>query len=109
MKTIKQEDKSGCGIACVAMVAGCSYSHAKTVWLSDAETSEESDRREWRLNSAGDGMDWYEVCGLLGLLNANIPKCWEVPRIISIRASKEFKWLRHWVVVDDFGNILNPA
>lgn len=31
MRTIRQEDENGCGVACVAMLAGVTYSEARTI------------------------------------------------------------------------------
>ena len=109
MKLVKQEDRSGCGIACCAMLEGCSYAKARELWLRDSKGRGSRSEREWRLRSIGDGLDWYEICRLLESLGTRIPECWEAPRVISIRISDEFKWLRHWVVVDDYGKILDPA
>jgi|19_taG_2_1085344.scaffolds.fasta_scaffold29913_3 hypothetical protein len=109
MKLVKQEDKSGCGIACCSMLAGCSYAMAREFWIEDPKGRGSNEDREWRLKSCGDGLDWYEICRLLDMLGVKVPECWETPRILSIRMSDDFDWLRHWVVVDDFGNILDPA
>lgn len=35
IKRVIQEDSTGCGIACVAMVAGISYAEAKQITLNN--------------------------------------------------------------------------
>jgi len=112
MKLIPQEDPSGCGIACVAMVAGRSYQGVKRRWLENFPDAAN------KLNSetlGAGGLTVGEIIQLLATyydpLNLRV-KCdgkqwWIIGPHWAITNPKEF-WWTHWVVIED-GLTLNPG
>ena len=103
MKHVKQQDPNGCGLACVAMVAGdhVTYEMARSVWLNKCH----GDIR--RILAGGDGLRIYEVMDLGHLFGI---KTWPLmaPAIVQVRSrSNQNNW--HYVVVTEDGTILDPA
>ena len=98
---VRQEDDAGCGIACVAMLAKCSYAQARKVWLSQGG-------REFEIAAVNGGLSWYQLCRLMEIMGVKIPMAWETPRIISVKAQPPLT-SGHWVVVDESGRIFDPA
>lgn len=96
MRLVRQEDRSGCGIACVAMLVGVEYKTARAAWVGFSK------RRARELITIGGGLRRGDlVAALIRLgahpgLNQKIKMVNEQPVIGG-----------HWVVDDD-GHILDP-
>lgn len=56
---VYQQDRSGCGIACAAMIAGVDYATARAAWVGYSR------KRERRLYTLGAGLTRDEINALL--------------------------------------------
>lgn len=101
LSLVQQEDDSGCGLACVAMLAKCTYAHARKIWLTHGGN-------EFAIEAVNSGTTWYQLCHLMEVMGVKIPQAWETPRIISIKGHPLLN-NGHWVVVDGSGKIFDPA
>jgi ABC-type bacteriocin/lantibiotic exporter with double-glycine peptidase domain len=101
MKHVKQQDVSGCGIACVAMMAGehVTYQMVRDVWMNNLNGKEERITR-------GDGLRIFEVQDLAHMFGVkSFP--YVAPTIIQID-SKSGRG-GHYVVLTKEGTILDPS
>ena len=107
VRRILQEDNTGCGLACVAMVAGTSYAKVKAVAI--------------RLGIATKRPPYYTSAKHLSMLMRELGlrsskermlsgwKSFSAPSIIAINLDKKGNW--HWVVYvpsADGGYVLDP-
>ena len=100
---VKQEDKSGCGLACIAMLANKSYDEVKKVYLDLFEGKEEK-----LINSGnGAGLTFGEMTDLFHHFNLPGVRLVNAPCIVSVEGSGK-NGLRHFIVVDSKGNVLDP-
>lgn len=104
MKHVEQVDRSGCGIACVAMVTGKTYEEVRHIWLTKCDGEEEL------LTATGNaaGITNKQIERLLKACGAKniqvIP--FHNPLIRSVPGSYG---MSHWVVIDGDGDKLDPA
>jgi hypothetical protein len=102
IKYIKQEDPFGCGIACVAMLAGefVTYKMVRQVWLTQCNGDE-------RRILSGNGLRVYEVqdlCHLFGIKTFPLI----APTIIQINSCNRND-CGHYIVITPNGEILDPT
>lgn len=99
---VMQENRSGCGIACVAMLCGKTYQEVKSAWLGMGGIPE-------LLDSAGNGagITVQDIDELLRFYE--VQQDWiEAPRIVRIQ-QPDYDWMYHFVVIDEKGAVLDPA
>lgn len=99
---VRQEDRSGCGIACVAMLCRKTYQEMKAAWVGlGGDIS--------LLTSAGNGagITTDDIDALLDFFEIN-RDAYTAPKIVRIQ-SPDYDWMHHFVVVDEKGNILDPS
>lgn len=101
LSLVRQEDDSGCGLACVAMLAKCSYMHVRKIWLGLGG-------RDFDITAVNGGLSWYQLCHLMEVMAIKVPMPWETPRIIGVKGQPPLN-NGHWVVVDESGKIFDPA
>jgi hypothetical protein len=105
IKLISQEDRSGCGIACVAMVTGKTYKEVREVWIANGGDP-------WLLEAVGNGAgirsdQIRELINELGTPNGVKPNIiiGSQPIIRTIRGP--MGW--HFIVIDGDGDVFDPA
>jgi hypothetical protein len=99
---VTQEDRSGCGIACVAMLSGRTYQQVRTVFLESGDRED----KELRLRAVGNG------AGITPGEMFDLMRCFEidphVPVVGPVAFSAKTKFGRHLVVIDEHGKIHDP-
>jgi hypothetical protein len=102
MKHVKQEDPNGCGIACVAMLAGeqVTYQMVRYVWLSNCNGDVN------RILAAGKGLRIFEVLDLGHLFGIKLFP-YAAPIIVQINSKSGNGG--HYVVITPDGTILDPS
>ena len=96
IQRVQQEDRSGCVLACVAMLSGLSYAEVRSAWVGYSK------RREWRLCCLGAGLTAGERNALVIRLGVTI----DASRIRIVNVQPGIGG--HAVVVDDDGSIIDP-
>ena len=102
MKHVKQEDPNGCGIACVAMLAGeqVTYQMVRSVWLSNCHGD------LLKIIAGGNGLRIFEVQDLAHMFRIkSFP--YVAPTIVQINSKSGNG--SHYVVITPDGTILNPS
>jgi hypothetical protein len=109
MKTIRQEDRSGCGIACVAMVTGRSYDEVRSLFVKQFPYDSSLCPPDFGLKAVGNcaGTTAAQLAWLLEQLgtNENVEVC-KAPKSRIIAVKQEYGL--HWIVVDEHGNRHDP-
>ena len=100
-RLVRQEDRSGCAIACVAMLSGKTYDEAKKAWLSRCKNADEF---QLRAVGNGAGMTCGEVLDLMDALKVPRSKLVEAPFMVAIDRGES----AHFIVIDQKGRILDP-
>jgi hypothetical protein len=97
MRLVRQQDRSGCGIACVAMLARLTYEQVRAAYVGFSK------RREFNLIACGSGagMRWGEVVALLWRLR--------VPPSLDKIYIERREHGGHYVVIDSRGKVFDPA
>lgn len=95
---VEQQDRSGCGLAAVAMIAGVSYEEVRGVWL------DEMGGDPWMLIALGGGLTVAEVEKLLERFGSGA-RVVEAPAVAIVR--REFG-LGHYVVIGETGEVIDP-
>lgn len=102
MKLVHQEDRSGCVLACLAMLSGKPYQHVRTLFVKHFP------KREWHLKAVGQGagVRHHEIRKLCKLLEINpLVVTATTPFIVSFVG----KWGRHMVIFDERGKMYDSA
>lgn len=99
LRLVNQEDPCGCGIACVAMLAGKTYQEIRAKWLiwskGDYDALNNRGITGWRLV---DFMYWLRV-----------PRRRWAYLADTVHLGRGKTWWWHWVVVSPEGKILSPT
>jgi ABC-type bacteriocin/lantibiotic exporter with double-glycine peptidase domain len=111
LRLVQQLDYTGCGIACVAMVAGVTYEQAKVAVKSRPNRAGNSTYYadlKWALDRFGVA---YEMNGRRGF---RFPGWEEMPRraILAVECEPPWPGNWHWVVYDTSRNgavVLDPS
>ncbi len=106
MKLVKQLDPKGCGVACVAMVAGISYEEAKRVLFPNHQRHKRS--------FASDTPDLRRALRSLGFQVADrcirISKTSQLNQTALLKVNRQPEGPFHWTVWDHQNqSILDPA
>jgi len=111
---VTQEDRSGCGLACVAMVAGMTYRQVRKIWLNCLLGD------EGKLDTFGSGTTAGDLVNLLGHIggftmtvgrkNYHDGQWWSIADEVAEWRIAEVptKWGSHWVVKFQ-GKTFDPA
>jgi hypothetical protein len=101
MKLVRQVDRSGCGLACVAMLAGVSYDDVRRVWL------EKCGGEAFKLSATGNGAgltqgDLMRLCEHFGV----VMNFATAPTMVLVPGKPP--WGSHLIVIDADGNTFDP-
>lgn len=103
LKLVRQEDRSGCGLACVAMVTGMKYADVRRIWVECLSGDAA------KLDRVGDGLTAGDLVNLLGYIGvctlyvsyggegwtiSGASINWTIASVTVVHG------LRHWIVRD---------